>query len=291
MNILIVDDDPATCSMLEDFVKSMHIEPLLATNGKEGLETFRKFKPSLVITDIMMPEMGGLELLTAIKTESPDTYVTVMTCVDGHDLTIEAFKRGASSFLPKPFRVLDLYSIIQKQTFFFSESPTKVHVGRFIKKQIIKLEIKTSYGDMRALLDYLMTSIGEYVAPENTMGIRVALLEMLKNAIEHGNLEITLEEQRKAKETGTYDDLISQRMNSELGRSRSVEVEFTYKPELLRWIICDQGKGFDYEQYLRPLREKKIPDLSTRGITTTFFQMDDMNYENGGRSVVLDKYL
>jgi len=289
MNILIVEDDPATLSLVSEFVKTMHMNPIIAKDGKEGLEAFKKFSPPIVITDIRMPKMGGLELVSAIKAESPETYITVTTAYDNPDYTIEAIKRGASSFLTKPFRVLDLYSIIQKQSYLVSESSTKIYIRHFIEQEIIKLKIKNTYIHMQSALDFLSKKCQDYLDLEELAKVRKALLEMLINAIEHGNLELSYEEKIVAMENNELQNLMSNLFETEPYASRMVEIEFIYQPSLLRWIISDQGKGFDFEEYLAPLRQSKFPLAPGKGIITSFFQVDSLKYEDNGRRVIIEK--
>ena len=291
MNILIVEDDPATLSMVSDFVKTMHMTPLLAKDGKEGLDLFKQFNPPIVITDIRMPKMGGLELVTAIKSESPDTYITVTTAYDNPEYTIEAIKRGASSFLAKPFRVLDLYSIIQKYTYLISESSTKLYIQHFIEQENVKLKIDNTYFHMQGALDYLIKKCREYLDPEVAAKVQKALLEMLINAIEHGNLGISRDEKIAALENNEFQNLVSNLFETEPYCSRKIEIEFIYQPTLLRWIISDEGKGFNYEDYLSCLRKEQLPIAPGKGIATSFFQVDNLKYEDGGRRVILEKVI
>lgn len=289
MDILIVEDDPVSRQNLADFVQSMHMNPILAENGKEGLERFRQFRPFLVFTDVVMPELGGLQLLSAIKAEAPDTSVIVITAFDDAKVIKEAFEKGATYFLKKPFHVMDMHSIIQKQLFFLSKGTTVVEMRSIIERESVTLRIQNHYQQMRGVLNYLIQRSAMHLGDRGIMGIQVALLEMLKNAIDRGNLEISREAQREAEKENRYDRLFADRASREPYCSRTVQIEFVCQPSLLRWTITDEGKGFNFNSILGPLNGGSIPDIPGKGITLSYFQVDRMEYQSAGRQVILEK--
>lgn len=79
LTVLFVDDEPATRDAMGRMLGFRFREVWLAENGQQGLERFHEFRPSIVITDIEMPVMNGIELLRRIKEEDPDSPVVVVT--------------------------------------------------------------------------------------------------------------------------------------------------------------------------------------------------------------------
>ncbi|MCJ7705935.1 MAG: sigma-54 dependent transcriptional regulator [Desulfobacterales bacterium] len=118
--ILIVEDDPRVGESLRLFFKKKGYSTLLASNGKEGLHLFRQETVDLVITDVVMPKMGGLELLEAVKGLRPDTEVIVISAQGTIEKAVQAMKLGAFDFIEKPInpRVLSLLAerALEKQT-------------------------------------------------------------------------------------------------------------------------------------------------------------------------------
>lgn len=102
--ILIVDDEEIIARLLSISLKSDGYETVTANSGKEGLEKFKTESPDIVITDIKMPEMDGLELLKEIKAIDPDKEVIIVTGHGDIDSTITALQYGASDFINKPVR-------------------------------------------------------------------------------------------------------------------------------------------------------------------------------------------
>ena len=100
--ILVVDDEKTICLLLaQRFFKEGYI-CATANNGKEALNHFYKDDLSLIITDIRMPEMDGMELLKNVKTIKPKMMVTIMTAYPEIDMAVEAIRLGANDFIIKP---------------------------------------------------------------------------------------------------------------------------------------------------------------------------------------------
>jgi two-component system NtrC family sensor kinase len=102
--ILIVDDEEIIVRLLSISLKSDGYETVCANSGSEGLEKFKSESPDIIVTDIKMPGMDGLELLKEIKKLDPDKEVIIVTGHGDIDSTITALQYGASDFINKPVR-------------------------------------------------------------------------------------------------------------------------------------------------------------------------------------------
>lgn len=118
--ILIVEDDSRVGESLRLLFKKRGYAALLASNGREGLHLFRQEAVDLVITDVVMPKMGGLELLEAVKGLRPETEVIVISAQGTIEKAVQAMKLGAFDFIEKPInpRVISLLAerALEKQT-------------------------------------------------------------------------------------------------------------------------------------------------------------------------------
>src|SRR3990172_1630005 len=118
--ILIVEDDLRVGESLRLLLKKRGFHPPLASNGKEGLSLFRQEGVDLVITDLVMPKMDGIELLEAIKGLRPETEVIVISAQGTIERAVQAMKLGAFDFIEKPInpRVISLLveRALEKQT-------------------------------------------------------------------------------------------------------------------------------------------------------------------------------
>ena len=102
--ILIIDDEKDILKLLSMSLRIDGYQTLTASSGKEGIEVFKQEKPDIVLTDIKMPEMTGLEVLKNIKEINPHAQVIIITGHGAIDSAIEALQYGASDFINKPVK-------------------------------------------------------------------------------------------------------------------------------------------------------------------------------------------
>jgi two-component system response regulator HydG len=112
--ILVVDDDSANRVTLERLLGREGFDVSPAASGREGLEILRSRSVDLVLTDLKMPGMSGLDLLRAVRTLDPDVEVVVMTAYGTVETAVEAMKDGAYDFLSKPLRRLELVTTVKQ---------------------------------------------------------------------------------------------------------------------------------------------------------------------------------
>jgi len=112
--ILIIDDDASFRRILEYNLEEEGYEVLTASSGEEGLVLFRERNPDLVMTDMKMNGVSGLDVLGAVKKQSPDTLVIIITAFGTVDKAVEAMKLGAYDYITKPLNRDELKLIVRK---------------------------------------------------------------------------------------------------------------------------------------------------------------------------------
>ncbi len=100
--VLVVDDEPAMREVLGARLESMGYEVILAETGAEAIERAAVAAPDLVLTDVVLPDVSGIDLLRGLKADDPDRPVILMTAHGAIRLAVEAMKAGAQDFLIKP---------------------------------------------------------------------------------------------------------------------------------------------------------------------------------------------
>jgi YesN/AraC family two-component response regulator len=105
ISVLYVEDNPGLRANIEQLLGKIFPNILSAANGLEGYKTFKKHKPRLVITDINMPHMNGIEMAKKIKAEEPDTKIIYMTAYNEKENLLDAINVGVFRYLPKPVKV------------------------------------------------------------------------------------------------------------------------------------------------------------------------------------------
>src|SRR6266852_3645474 len=112
--VLIVEDDSAARVGLEALVKSWGFVAESAADGEEALEKVTTFRPAIVITDLVMPRMDGLELLRALQRQGADVTTLLLTAQGTVETAVEAMKEGAYDYLTKPIELSRLKILLDK---------------------------------------------------------------------------------------------------------------------------------------------------------------------------------
>jgi len=112
--ILVVDDEPQITRMLRASLQSSGYEVLIANNGAEAYTRFTSNRPDLIITDLAMPEMNGIELTEAIRKVS-QTPIIVLSVRDSDQMKVTALDEGADDYLTKPFSMPELLARVRAQ--------------------------------------------------------------------------------------------------------------------------------------------------------------------------------
>ena len=112
--VLIVEDDRATRLGLAELVRTWGFTADVAVDGEDALQKITTFRPAIVVTDLVMPRMGGLELLRAIQEQGSDVATLLLTAQGTVDTAVEAMKAGAYDYLTKPVDPTRLRILLEK---------------------------------------------------------------------------------------------------------------------------------------------------------------------------------
>lgn len=153
--ILIIDDEAANVRVLSISLKADGYQVVTAYSGEEGLEVYRKESPDVVLTDIKMPGMDGIEVLQHIKRQAPESEVIIITGHGDIENAIEALKYGASDFINKPIRDEVLAIALQRAL-------EKLDIKRRLKAYTDNLEqeVRMATRELRRQSNFLKKLIG-----------------------------------------------------------------------------------------------------------------------------------
>jgi len=112
--VLIVEDEPSTRLGLTELVRTWGFTTDSAGDGEEALQRITVFRPNIIISDLVMPRMGGLELLRALKDDGGDYTVVILTAQGTVETAVEAIKEGAYDFITKPVKKAQLLRGVEK---------------------------------------------------------------------------------------------------------------------------------------------------------------------------------
>jgi DNA-binding NtrC family response regulator len=164
-SVLIVDDESAILDTLRILLKNEGFEAHVALGGRAGLEQIQAMDPDIVLTDVRMPNVGGVEILTAARQHDPDTPVILMTAQATLQSAMQAVNEGAFYYIQKPFRNDELVAILRR-----AAEHRSLRVENKSLKQEIRRREKSStgrpIGNSRPWLEVLR--LAETVAPTDS---------------------------------------------------------------------------------------------------------------------------
>lgn len=291
--ILIVDDEQMIRDLLVDILSAAgNYRLLTAANGEEALTVFTNQEVDLVLTDLRMPGVGGLELLAELRRIKDDVPVVILTGYGKSEDVIEALRLGASNFLMKPQEIKLVHSVaskvlrvrlkerLEQQIFdyFINETQT-YHIPNTLKFTFPLIDLITD-----KLLRVNICSAHELT------NIRLALDEALVNSIIHGNLEIPSTMKGSSLEEITqFNRLVKERSETDPYTSRRVKIDMNLTSERVEFQIEDEGKGFDWRQIPSSFEDHEILANHGRGLLLIQAFMDEVVFNEKGNRVTLIK--
>jgi two-component system response regulator HydG len=139
--VLVVDDEPAIVESLTKIFKREGMTVLSATDGTAGLDVLRKHRVGVLLTDLMMPNTSGMDLLRAAKTIAPETEVVLMTAYGTVETAVDAMKEGAYDFVTKPLKRAHVVRIVrnalEKQSLLVENRSLKAQLAEKRRRAII----------------------------------------------------------------------------------------------------------------------------------------------------------
>ena len=292
--VLLVDDDELILSTFGMFFDSIGWHYELVSDGEEGLTVASAKDFDVVITDLMMPGMSGLELMEKLRIQKPSQAVMVITGSGSVDSVIQFLRQGAIDVILKPVDLESLRDSVERVTGVLHETKREQEIYRFVAHERTIMRFKTSdIAEIRMpfpILDRLWTS--GIVDTTQKMRLLLACQEALANSVEHGNLELVSawKEQVDGAGVDRYSDEKKKRLTQSKYADRLIEIEVEFSGDSLSISIKDQGKGFDTSTCKAKTTCQdswSVPAVFGRGIAIIEGTMDRVSYKEGGRSITM----
>jgi CheY-like chemotaxis protein len=295
--ILVVDDSAVDRRLVGSFLEK-HTPPdqeapltvLYAADGKEGLAAIQRENPDLVLTDLQMPEMNGLQLVEEVKMKFPAIPVILMTAHGSEEIAIQALRRGAASYVPKRNLARDLLETVDDV---LGVAGLKRHERLVLDECWVQTEslfrLSNDLSLIAPLIGHLQDNLTRMkVCDENGLiRVAVALREALSNAILHGNLEV--DSALRSEDGKAYYALIEQRRREEPYEERYVHVSAKESRDEAVYVIRDEGPGFDPATLPDPLDPANLENVSGRGLLLIRTFMDEVHHNQAGNEITMIK--
>lgn len=273
--ILIVDDDRDVHQLLLAALTAPDRRIESAYDGEEGLACCEAGHYDLVLTDVNMPKLDGMSLLTRIRALRPDTKVVVMTVANTPETLIDAIRQEAFAYFSKPFTLNAVEEMVQQAL--SGPSPAGDIEVVSARPNWLELRVRSKRETADRIVQFLRElRLGLALAEEESVG--AAFREILMNAIEHG---------------GKFDP------------DKRVTITYIRADKAILYRVRDPGQGFSFEDLPHaavsnpldsPLEHADVRErLGMRpggfGIFMTRAMVDELIYNEAGNEVLLIKYL
>jgi CheY-like chemotaxis protein len=288
--VLVVDDSPVDRHLAGAIIgKVPGWLAVFASNGREALESIDRQLPDVVLTDLLMPEMDGLELVQAVRSRHPGIPVILMTAHGSEDVAIQALQKGAASYVPKKSLARDLEDTLEQV---LSVSQARRNQQRVLES-LVRHQSDFVVVNDTALVAPLVGQIEQDLErlkacePSGLILVGVALHEALTNAILHGNLELD-SAMRETDEKGYY-RLATQRRSEPPYQDRRVNLHMEVTPQATTFVVTDEGPGFDPATLPDPTDPANLGKVSGRGLLLIQTFMDRVEHNDTGNRITMVK--
>lgn len=289
-HLLVVDDSATQLTHLRMLLEKSGYRTTTASNGEQALELARANTFDLVVTDLEMPGMSGLDLVMMLNMEQPHLPVVLTTSRGSEELAVEALQAGAASYVPKRNLAKTLSDTIERTLSVADSEQERLSFAQYIRQVSVELELANDDTLLQQILARLEAPLIELgiVTEATRMHIGIALDEALRNAMIHGNLEVP-SSLRDHECSSAYPDLIQERLKDPQYAARRVRVSLTANQDEARFVITDEGPGFCVSDLPDPTDPDNWEEVSGRGMLLIRSFMDEVCHNAKGNQITMKK--
>jgi CheY-like chemotaxis protein/anti-sigma regulatory factor (Ser/Thr protein kinase) len=260
-----------------------------AVDGSDAILKLELHVPDLVVTDMDMPELNGLELVAVIRKAYPLVPVVLMTARGSEELALQALRAGAASYVPKRQLNTELLETVHQVYSAAREDRGRIRLMRRMTEQQVQFTIENDHELIASLVQYLKDGAAGMGICDESERVRtgVALQEALTNACLHGNLE--LDSALREVDHRQYYELARERMALAPYSQRRIHVTARYSLEAAEFCIRDEGPGFNRESLPDPTDPTNLERPCGRGLLLMQTFMDVVKYNATGNEVTMIK--
>jgi CheY-like chemotaxis protein/anti-sigma regulatory factor (Ser/Thr protein kinase)/anti-anti-sigma regulatory factor len=299
ITVLVVDDSAverlrAANALKERFGRELaethgHLQVVQAANGREALRLIPQTPPDLVVTDMMMPEMDGLALVTEVRAAHPAIPVVLMTAHGSEEIAAKALRAGAASYVPKKNLSRDLAETVETIVRLAQTKRERQLILQHLTVQESQFRLPTQLSLIAPLVSVLQGNLKRLglCHPADELRVTIALREALMNAFTHGNLEVP-GDMRETDYDG-YLHALALRQSQSPYRDRHVHVYARETPDEVIYVVRDEGAGFNTAALPDPTCSDNLRKAGGRGLFLIRTFMDEVRFNEAGNEITLIK--
>jgi CheY-like chemotaxis protein len=293
--VLIVDDSAVDRRLAGKLLeKSGEMAIQYAIDGADALEQIAASPPDIVVTDLQMPKLNGLQLVERVRREHPLVPVILMTAHGSEEVAVQALMSGAASYVPKTELPRHLADTVLNVLQAARSSRQQQQLLECAQERRVRYVLANDSSLIPPLVDQLQQAIAAVGLVDDTARVQmaIALEEALLNSLYHGNLEMNadeLEDLRSSLLCPKGSNPLLERSQQEPYRNRRIYVDVAISRDSARFVIRDDGPGFDPAQVPDPTDPANLTRSSGRGLVLMRMFMDEVQRNANGNEVCLIK--
>lgn len=288
--ILLVDDDSLDRELAMHYLEPFDdAEVVQAANGEEALEKISTAPPDIVLTDLRMPRMDGLELVGKVRVAYPLIPVILMTSRGSEEIALRALKAGAASYVPKRELKTRLAETVRQVLELVEARTSRRQVLKYLGHSETVFELTNDPGLIAALVAFFQENLDRLGFGNDTIRTQVgmAVSEALSNAMIHGNLEVC--SSLRDEDSQRYYETIERRREEEPYATRRVRFIGRESTESVEYVVVDEGPGFDPSSLPDPTAPENMVRVRGRGILLIRSFMDEVEFNETGNRITMRK--
>lgn len=285
--VLVVDDSVLDREIAAAQVAEALCEPIKATCGREALDVLANDSIDIVLADLNMPDINGLELVKTVTDRYPLLPIVLMTSSGSEETAVQALQSGAASYIPKRLLHRELKQTLRELGKLATAKRDRKRAIELIKSSESYFEIGYDRDAPAAVMRYLVDSVLAFGLCTERDEVRLgsALCEAIRNAVDHGNLE--LDSKMRLAGDHSYWDLGDDRKTQEPYRDRKVYISSRLTQQEATFVIRDEGPGYDPTVLPDPMNPENLVKPTGRGLLLMRTFMSEVTTNDRGNELTM----
>lgn len=286
--VLVVDDSPMDRRLTGGILSKNGFEVVYAEDGRSALAEMATELPSVVVTDLQMPEMDGLALVAESRRRHPSVPIVIMTAHGSEETALVALRSGAASYVPKRLLAQSLVQTL-REIISVTVEPERASTLDPLELRSVTYELGPDVTRIGQVVSELELHLIQLSLCDETgiIQVGVALREALVNAVVHGNLDVSSKLHEAA--PTRYEDTIRERQALSPYKDRVAKLMVTYAPREAAYHLSDEGAGFDVKTVPDPTAIENLDKPFGRGLMLIRTFMDEVTFNERGNEIRMVK--